>query len=224
MSGQAWLTSALLLGVLATLLVIIQWAWVRLRRNRQIQQAIRTRLTPATEGSGLGGARVDLGPLEKLMVRAGIDWSRRRLVMISSTLLLALFAIAVSRGTAVLMVVLFFVVIAIGVWWRVRFQKQRQIIHEELPVLWTGCYGTWTPAGRWSTLCWSHLTSRRQCSVLWCSDFVMPLKAAVNIPVCSRIFQSFIRFLPWCWWRSPCARPPDLAPRSALCWNRCLPH
>ena len=133
MSGQAWLTSALFLGVLATLLVIIQWAWVRLRRNRQIQQAIRTRLTPATEGSGVGGARVDLGPLEKLMVRAGIDWSRRRLVTISSTLLLALFAIAVSRGTAVLMVVLFFVVIAIGAWWRVRFQKQRQIIHEELP-------------------------------------------------------------------------------------------
>lgn len=133
MSSQIWFVGALLVGLLATVLVMVQLVWGYLRNHRQITQAIRTRLTPASEGSGLGGARVDLGPLEKLLVQADIRWSMRRLVTMSAVLLLALAFIAVSRGLVVLLVVLFFVVVALGVWWRMRFQKQRQTIHEELP-------------------------------------------------------------------------------------------
>ncbi|MFL1466697.1 type II secretion system F family protein [Marinobacter sp. HN1S83] len=133
MSSQIWFVGALLVGLLATVLVIVQLVWGYLRNHHQITQAIRTRLTAASESSGLGGARVDLGPLEKLLVQADIGWSMRRLVTITAVLLLALAFIAVSRGVVVLLVVLFFVVTALGVWWRMRFQKQRQIIHEQLP-------------------------------------------------------------------------------------------
>ncbi len=133
MSSQIWFVGALLVGLLATVLVIVQLVWGYLRNHHQITQAIRTRLTAASESSGLGGARVDLGPLEKLLVQADIGWSMRRLVTITAVLLLALAFIAVSRGVVVLLVVLFFVATALGVWWRMRFQKQRQIIHEQLP-------------------------------------------------------------------------------------------
>ncbi|MEX2474736.1 type II secretion system F family protein [Marinobacter sp.] len=133
MSSQAWFAAALFVGSLATLLVMVQLGWGYLRSRRQINQAIRTRLTPANENSGLGGARVDLGPLEKLLVQGDIRWSMQRLVMMSVVLLLALAMVAVSRGVVVLLVVLFFVVTVIGIWWRMRFQKQRQVIHEELP-------------------------------------------------------------------------------------------
>lgn len=133
MSSQIWFVGALLVGLLATVLVIVQLVWGYLRNHHQITQAIRTRLTSASESSGLGGARVDLGPLEKLLVQADIRWSMRRLVTIAAVLLLALAFIAMSRGVVVLLVVLFFVVTALGVWWRMRFQKQRQIIHEQLP-------------------------------------------------------------------------------------------
>lgn len=132
MSSQIWFVGALLVGLLATVLVIVQLVWGYLRNHHQITQAIRTRLTSASESSGLGGARVDLGPLEKLLVQADIRWSMRRLVTIAAVLLLALAFIAMSRGVVVLLVVLFFVVTALGVWWRMRFQKQRQIIHEQL--------------------------------------------------------------------------------------------
>lgn len=133
MSSQIWFVGALLVGLLATVLVIVQLVWGYLRNHHQITQAIKTRLTSASESSGLGGARVDLGPLEKLLVQADIRWSMRRLVTIAAVLLLALAFIAMSRGVVVLLVVLFFVVTALGVWWRMRFQKQRQIIHEQLP-------------------------------------------------------------------------------------------
>lgn len=133
MSSQIWFAGALLVGLLATALVMVQLAWGYIRGHRQINQAIRARLTPAIESSGLGGARVDLGPLERLLVQADIRWSVQRLIMMTTVLFLALAFVAVSRGLVALLVVVFFVVIATGAWWRLRFQKQRQTIHEELP-------------------------------------------------------------------------------------------
>lgn len=133
MSSQIWFSGALFVGFLAAVLVMVQLAWGYMRGHRQVNQAIRARLTPAIESSGLGGARVDLGPLEKLLVQADIRWSMQRLIIKSVVLLLALVFVAYSRGVVALLVVVFFVVVASGAWWRMRFQKQRQIIHEELP-------------------------------------------------------------------------------------------
>ncbi|MDL0431873.1 type II secretion system F family protein [Marinobacter sp. TBZ242] len=133
MSSQIWFAGSLFVGSLATLLVMVQLAWGYLRGHRQINRAIRNRLMPATESAGLGGARVDLGPVERLLVQADIRWSMQRLVMMTTVLLLALVFVAMSRGMVALLVVVFFVAIAIGAWWRIRFQKQRQTIHEELP-------------------------------------------------------------------------------------------
>lgn len=133
MTSQLWFTGALLVGLLAVFLLLLQLGWSEWQSGRQITQTIKTRLTPAGEAAGLGGARVDLGPLERVLVQADIHWSIQRLVMLSVVLLGALTIIAVSRGVVVFLVVLFFTVTALGVWWRMRFQKQRQTIHEELP-------------------------------------------------------------------------------------------
>ncbi|WP_417530883.1 type II secretion system F family protein [Marinobacter lipolyticus] len=133
MTSQLWFTGALLVGLLAVFLLLLQLGWSEWQSGRQITQTIKTRLTPAGEAAGLGGARVDLGPLERVLVQADIHWSIQRLVMLSVVLLGALTIIAVSRGLVVFLVVLFFTVTALGVWWRMRFQKQRQTIHEELP-------------------------------------------------------------------------------------------
>ncbi len=133
MSGQLWYAGALFVGLLAVLLLMLQLAWSQWQSGRQITKTIQARLTPASEAAGLGGARVDLGPLERMLVQADIRWSIQRLVMLSVVLLGVLAIIAVSRGLVVLLVVLFFTVTALGVWWRMRFQKQRQTIHEELP-------------------------------------------------------------------------------------------
>lgn len=133
MTSQLWFAGALLVGLLAVLLLMLQLGWSEWQSGRQITQTIRTRLTPTGEAAGLGGARVDLGPLERVLVQADIHWSIQRLVMLSVVLLAALTIIAVSRGVVVFLVVLFFTVTALGVWWRMRFQKQRQTIHEELP-------------------------------------------------------------------------------------------
>jgi len=132
-TSQLWFTGALLVGLLAVFLLLLQLGWSEWQSGRQITQTIKTRLTPAGEAAGLGGARVDLGPLERVLVQADIHWSIQRLVMLSVVLLGALTIIAVSRGVVVFLVVLFFTVTALGVWWRMRFQKQRQTIHEELP-------------------------------------------------------------------------------------------
>ncbi|AZT85745.1 type II secretion protein F [Marinobacter sp. NP-4(2019)] len=112
---------------------MVQLGWGLWQSQRRITRSITARLNSAREVAGPGGARVDLGPLERLLVQADIRWSMRRLVMLSLLLLGALAFIALSRGVVVLLVVLFFTVTAIGVWWRMRFQKQRQTIHEELP-------------------------------------------------------------------------------------------
>lgn len=133
MNSHVWFAGALLVGLLAVLLLMVQLGWGLWQSQRRITRSITARLNSAREVAGPGGARVDLGPLERLLVQADIRWSMRRLVMLSLLLLGALAFIALSRGVVVLLVVLFFTVTAIGVWWRMRFQKQRQTIHEELP-------------------------------------------------------------------------------------------
>ena len=133
MSSHIWFLGALLVGLLAVLLLLVQLGWGQWRSQRRIAQSITTRLTSASEVAGPGGARVDLGPLERVLVQADIRWSMQRLLMITLVLLGVLAVIALTRGVVVFLVVLFFIVIAIGAWWRMRFQKQRQTIHEELP-------------------------------------------------------------------------------------------
>lgn len=133
MSAHIWFVGALLVGLLAVVLLLVQLGWGQWQGQRRIAHSIKTRLSSTSEVTGPGGARVDLGPLERVLVQADIRWSIQRLVMFSVVLLGALAVIALTRGVVVFLVVLFFIVTAIGAWWRMRFQKQRQTIHEELP-------------------------------------------------------------------------------------------
>lgn len=133
MTSQAWYAAALLVALLATLVLMLQWAWGSWQSSRRISDSIRSRLSPAGESAALTGARVDMGPVEKLLVLADIRWSTQQMVLLLAALGGLLTILAVSRGVVVLLVSLFFVVTAALVWWRMRFQKQRRIIHEELP-------------------------------------------------------------------------------------------
>lgn len=133
MSSQGLFLIALVAGSAAFLLILAQWALASWSTRRWLTERMRMRLAPTQEATALGGARVDLGPLEKLLTRADITWSRRKLTAVGLMLAGTLILIAVSRGLVVLLVTLFFVVTALTVWWRLRFQKQRRTIHEELP-------------------------------------------------------------------------------------------
>lgn len=133
MNSQLLFIAALMLASAATLLVAIQWWWSSWSTRRWLTGRMTQRLEPRQELAVLGGARVDLGPLETLLVRADVTWSKRQLIVMAVALLAILAAIAMTRGPVVLLVTLFFVISAAIVWWRVRFQKQRRVIHEELP-------------------------------------------------------------------------------------------
>ena len=135
MSSQVWFAAALVVALLASLVLMLQWLWSHWQSHRHISQSIRSRLTPASDDSAMAGARVDLGPVEKLLVLADIRWTLQQLIVLSTALLALLIILAMSRGVVVLLVSLFFIFTVAVVWWRSRFQKQRRIIHEELPAV-----------------------------------------------------------------------------------------
>ncbi|MDX1635435.1 MAG: type II secretion system F family protein [Marinobacter sp.] len=132
MSAQAWFLAALVAASAAALLMLAQWGWSSWSTRRWLAERTSGRLQPSQETTVLGGARVDLGPLETFLLRANITWSRRRLTILALLIVGTLVLVGISRGPVVLLVTLFFVVTAVAIAWRVRFQKQRQIIHEEL--------------------------------------------------------------------------------------------
>jgi len=133
MSSLAWYAGALFLALLTALVLVAQWAWTHWQGRRKMRQAIHTRLAPTRENAAISGARVDLGPVEKLLLLADIRWTTQQLVILLLALTGFLTALAVARGVVVLLVSLFFTVTIVVVWWRSRFQKQRRVIHEELP-------------------------------------------------------------------------------------------
>lgn len=133
MPAQTLFAAAITVSVLTLVVLLGQWVWTRTAGMRAIERTTRMRLFPAQETTVLGGARVDLGPVERLLVQADIAMSLQRLTILAVVLVAGLLVLFVTRGVVELLVTVFFISVAGAVWWRVRFQKQRRVIHEELP-------------------------------------------------------------------------------------------
>ncbi|KAA1174406.1 type II secretion protein F [Marinobacter salinexigens] len=133
MQAHTLFAASAIVAALTLVLLMGQWIWVRRAGVRAIEKATRTRLFPAEESMVLGGARVDLGPLETFLIRADLSITPNRMLLLLTIVIAALAILFVTRGFVELAVTVFFLVIGAVVWWRVRFQRQRRIIHEELP-------------------------------------------------------------------------------------------
>lgn len=133
MSSLDWYRLASIVAVAALLLVGSQLTWSWLRSRRALARQVQARLVPTRElGSG-SVARVKLGPLEKFLVQADIDISPARALVFLLVALLGVLLIAIYEGAVVTLVTIFFLATVCVMYWKVRFQKQRRIIHEELP-------------------------------------------------------------------------------------------
>lgn len=133
MSSLHWYKLALLTAMTALLLLGGQMLWHWLQSRRALAQRVQGRLTPTQELGTGNVARVRFGPLEKFLIQADINLSPRKALMMVLVTLIAVLLIAVFEGAVVTLVTVFFLVSVCVMYWKVRFQKQRRIIHEELP-------------------------------------------------------------------------------------------
>jgi len=133
MSSLDWYRLAAIVAVAALLVLGSQLTWSWLRSRRAVARQVQARLVPARElGSG-NVARVKLGPLEKFLVQADIHISPGRALTLLFVALVGVLLVALYEGAIVTLVTVFFLVTVCVMYWKVRFQKQRRIIHEELP-------------------------------------------------------------------------------------------
>lgn len=133
MSSLSWYKLALVAAVAAIALTGVQMVWHWFSQRRAMHRRVQERLAPNRELVTANVARVRLGPMEKFLVQADINLSHRQALLLVLTALVVVFLIALFEGPVVTLVTLFFLVSVCVVYWKVRFQKQRRIIHEELP-------------------------------------------------------------------------------------------
>ncbi|MDX1457396.1 MAG: type II secretion system F family protein [Marinobacter sp.] len=133
MSSLPWFKLSLVVSVATVLLVIGQLLWASWRQRNAVTGRVRQRLNPEGETSVANSARVTVGPLEKQLMRADIHLSQNQILLVGVVTLATLLGLQIAQGVVVMLVALFFLVSAGWVYWKVRFQKQRRIIHEELP-------------------------------------------------------------------------------------------
>ncbi|MEQ8260298.1 MAG: type II secretion system F family protein [Alcanivorax sp.] len=135
MSALALLAAAQTLAVLALITVVLQWLWARRRLKRSLNQGIRQRLETRADLSVETAARVTVTPLESVLIRADIHFSRTQLTVFAVIIAAFLIVVAVLNGILVAMITAGLIVTALWMYWRFRFQQQRRRIYEELPNL-----------------------------------------------------------------------------------------
>lgn len=135
MSGQLMLLASIAFGFLAVLALLLQLIIGQFGAIRGIKKRIQHRLLPETMPAEQKKAGIDLGPLEQLLVRAGIRWPTSRVVMVVVVVIGIIIATAVLRGWVEALVALFFAIVASVTLWKVRYEKQRRQIFIELPMI-----------------------------------------------------------------------------------------
>lgn len=133
MANPLWLNAALICALAALALVAVQWIWQSRSTGRQLKRRISERLQDQRELPAEQGARYRPGRLDVMLLRANLRFSSRQLVIIGVLFGLVLLLTGLSKGPVVALVFAFFAVSAGYVYWRIRFQKQRQKIYGELP-------------------------------------------------------------------------------------------
>lgn len=139
MNTAELLLAARALALLAVLLMVIQWLWSHQRLLRQRNAWVRARLAKSADVGSESAGRVIASPLERVLVRAGIYWSRSRLTATGAFILVFLIMVAVVRDTITALVMAVLVVVFLYWYWRVRLQQQRRRIYEALPGIIDSC-------------------------------------------------------------------------------------
>ncbi|MBJ6138617.1 type II secretion system F family protein [Marinobacter litoralis] len=133
MSVQILWLGALGLGFLAVVVVLLQFVVGHYRGMANLQKQSLRRLAPQEVVEEKTVAGIRLGPVEQLMIKAGFQASVSRLLMLIVVLLGVIAAIVVVRGLLeALVAVVAFILIAVTLW-RVKFERIRRQIFEELP-------------------------------------------------------------------------------------------
>ncbi|WBU40052.1 type II secretion system F family protein [Marinobacter alkaliphilus] len=126
-----WLL-CLLAGVAAVLVIILQLTLSRLLAADDIKKRTARRLAPEVRVEQKPSV-IDLGPLQSVLLRAGFRVSGVRILLQAIILLATLLAVFILQGLVEVLVSLFFVITALVTTWRVKFERQRRQIFEELP-------------------------------------------------------------------------------------------
>lgn len=135
MSALALLAAAQTVAVLALITVVLQWAWMRRRRRRALNESVRRRLETRAELNTDTAARVTVTPLESILIRADIHLSQTQLIIFGLVIAAFLLVVVVLNGILVAAITAGLIVVALWMYWRFRFQQQRRRIYEELPGL-----------------------------------------------------------------------------------------
>lgn len=134
MSSQGMWLLALILGFLALSVLLMQLVIGQVRYSRNLKHKSLARLNPqtvTTEDTNRTG--IVLGPLENLLIRAGIRMSPGKLLLAGLGLLVIVVAIVMLRGVLEAVVAVFSVAIIGITLWRVKYERLRRQIFEELP-------------------------------------------------------------------------------------------
>ncbi|KPP97807.1 type II secretion system F family protein [Marinobacter sp. HL-58] len=135
MTVQLLLLLAMMLGVLALIVAVLQGLWSSARASAAIKDRVRQRLRSEVAGQGDQTAKVDMGPIQKTLVRAGFTMSSGRAVALSAVMLGLIVGVGLSRGWIEAMIGLFFVISTGITLWRVKFEKLRKQVLEDVPVV-----------------------------------------------------------------------------------------
>jgi tight adherence protein B len=135
MSSSPLLIAAETLALLALLLVALQGLWVHYRARHRLHDTVRRRLATPVEMNGEAAARVMVGPLERILLRAGIQFSRHQVFLAGLAIAVLVLLVLVSKGAMAALLCAGLVVFLLWWYWRLRFQQQRRQIYEQLPGL-----------------------------------------------------------------------------------------
>lgn len=135
MNPVSLLFAARTLAVLTVLLLVLQWTWSHYRRRRLLRDQVQQRLDVSADPLSENDARVTVGRLESILLRADIHLSRSQLMMIGIVLLFFFVGLSHFNGFLVTAIAAGLIAVAVWMYWRMRLQKQRRRIYEELPMI-----------------------------------------------------------------------------------------
>jgi len=132
MTTQLYWMASLVAGVGALVVVLAQVIIGRMLAASNVSKRSRKRLEAETASEPVLPV-VSFGPIENLLIRAGIPLSPARALGGAVVLVALVIGIGVTRGWIEAGAAVFFVVVAAITLWRVRYERQRRQIFEELP-------------------------------------------------------------------------------------------
>lgn len=133
MSQQLALFLCLLAGTGALMIIVFQLVVSRILMGRDLKKRIRNRLLVFEAVAEDKKPIIDFGPVQKLLLRADIRVSPTKSVFALALITAVIVAVYLRQGLIEALVLVFFLVTALITIWRVKFERQRRQIYEELP-------------------------------------------------------------------------------------------